>query len=185
LLSFAKLLENDNNLRNSDVKLVLLGSCRGEDDRQLVDQLQKLARELNIQDNVEFVLNQPYSALKDYLSRASIGIHTMWNEHFGIGVVEMMAAGLVTIAHDSGGPKSDIIQSPWNEKTLDYNNCTGCLASDAEQYAALMSRMLQNGSSSDMIMKVRENGRKHAENFSDEVFMNAFKEALLSSSLLK
>jgi len=185
LLSFAKLLENDNNLRNSDVKLVLLGSCRGEDDRQLVDQLQKLARELNIQDNVEFVLNQPYFVLKDYLSRASIGIHTMWNEHFGIGVVEMMAAGLVTIAHDSGGPKSDIIQSPWNEKTLDYNNCTGCLASDAEQYAALMSRMLQDGSSSDMIMKVRENGRKHAENFSDEVFMNAFKEALLSSSLLK
>jgi alpha-1,2-mannosyltransferase len=184
LLSFAKLLENDK-MRNLDVKLVLVGSCRGEDDRQLVDQLQKLARELNIQDNVEFVLNQPYSVLKDYLSRASIGIHTMWNEHFGIGVVEMMAAGLVTIAHDSGGPESDIIQSPWNEKTLDYNNCTGCLASDAEQYAALMSRILQDGSSSDMAMKIRENGRKHAEQFSDEVFMNAFKEALLSSSLLK
>ena len=34
----------------------------------------------------------------------------MWNEHFGIGVVEMMAAGMVTVAHDSGGPKADIIQ---------------------------------------------------------------------------
>jgi alpha-1,2-mannosyltransferase len=33
----------------------------------------------------------------------------MWNEHFGISVVEMMAAGLVVIAHNSGGPKMDII----------------------------------------------------------------------------
>jgi hypothetical protein len=30
-----------------------------------------------------------------------LGIHTMWNEHFGIGIVEMMAAGLLTIAHRS------------------------------------------------------------------------------------
>lgn len=184
LLSFAKLLENEE-LRKSDVKLVLIGSCRGEDDRQLVDQLQKLARELGIQNHVEFVLNQPYSVLKDYFGRASIGIHTMWNEHFGIGVVEMMAAGLVTIAHESGGPESDIIQSPWNEKTLDYRNCTGCLASNKEQYAVLIRRMIEDGSSSDLAMKIRENGRKHAEQFSDQVFMNAFKEALLSSSLLK
>ena len=33
----------------------------------------------------------------------------MWNEHFGIGIVEMMAAGLLVIAHNSGGPKTDII----------------------------------------------------------------------------
>jgi hypothetical protein len=33
----------------------------------------------------------------------------MWNEHFGIGVVELMAAGVVTIAHNSGGPKMDIV----------------------------------------------------------------------------
>jgi hypothetical protein len=26
----------------------------------------------------------------------------MWNEHFGISIVEMMAAGLLTIAHNSG-----------------------------------------------------------------------------------
>ena len=33
----------------------------------------------------------------------------MWNEHFGIGVVELMASGVVAIAHDSGGPKLDIV----------------------------------------------------------------------------
>jgi len=30
-------------------------------------------------------------------------------EHFGISIVEMMAAGIITIAHNSAGPKQDII----------------------------------------------------------------------------
>lgn len=47
--------------------------------------------------------------LENYLREASVGIHTMWNEHFGISVVEMMAAGLVVVAHDSGGPRMDIV----------------------------------------------------------------------------
>lgn len=43
------------------------------------------------------------------MSQALIGIHTMKDEHFGISVVDMMAAGLITIAHDSAGPRLDII----------------------------------------------------------------------------
>ena len=43
------------------------------------------------------------------MARGHIGLHTMWCEHFGISVVEMMAAGLVMIAHDSGGPRMDIV----------------------------------------------------------------------------
>lgn len=39
-----------------------------------------------------------------------IGIHTMEYEHFGIALVEMMAAGLITIAHNSAGPAMDIIK---------------------------------------------------------------------------
>lgn len=41
--------------------------------------------------------------------KAKAGLHTMLEEHFGISIVEMMAAGLYTIAHNSGGPKDDII----------------------------------------------------------------------------
>lgn len=33
----------------------------------------------------------------------------MWNEHFGIGVVEYQAAGLIPVAHKSAGPKMDIV----------------------------------------------------------------------------
>ncbi len=31
------------------------------------------------------------------------------NEHFGIGVVEMQASGAIPIAHNSAGPRMDII----------------------------------------------------------------------------
>lgn len=31
-------------------------------------------------------------------------------EHFGISIVEMMAAGLIVLAHKSAGPKMDIIR---------------------------------------------------------------------------
>ena len=30
-------------------------------------------------------------------------------EHFGITIVEMMAAGIITVAHNSAGAKFDII----------------------------------------------------------------------------
>jgi hypothetical protein len=38
----------------------------------------------------------------------------MWNEHFGIGVVEYMASGCIPLAHDSAGPKMDIVLDDWN-----------------------------------------------------------------------
>ena len=55
--------------------------------------------------------------LESYLRKASVGIHTMWNEHFGISVVEMMAAGLVVVAHNSGGPSMDIVTAVEDQPT--------------------------------------------------------------------
>jgi alpha-1,2-mannosyltransferase len=45
----------------------------------------------------------------DFFSKATIGIHTMIDEHFGIGIVEYMSAGLIPIANASGGPLLDIV----------------------------------------------------------------------------
>lgn len=189
LTSFAKLLQlHDGAMKRVDVRLVLIGSCRGEDDEKRVDELRKLSRELHIQDHVEFVLNQPYSVLLVYFGRASVGIHTMWNEHFGIGVVEMMAAGLVTVAHNSGGPKSDIILRPWDFKnnvtSADVPDAaTGCLACTVDEYATAMYEIFSR--EPDEIVGIRQCGRNSSERFSDEEFMHSLKEILLSSSLFK
>ena len=43
--------------------------------------------------DVEIKTNLPFPELTALLSRALIGIHTMRDEHFGIGVVEFLAAG--------------------------------------------------------------------------------------------
>lgn len=76
---------------------------------------------------MHFVVNAKYSEILNWLSRASIGLSTMVDEHFGINVVEFMvrftsglaslhikaplsqAAGVIPIAHASGGPLLDII----------------------------------------------------------------------------
>lgn len=44
-----------------------------------------------------------------WLSKASIGLSTMVDEHFGISVVEFMAAGAIPVTHASGGPLNDIV----------------------------------------------------------------------------
>lgn len=67
--------------------------------------MQDFAKHLAIDENVEFKLNISFSELVSELQRGTIGLHTMWNEHFGISIVECMAAGLIMVAHASGGPK--------------------------------------------------------------------------------
>lgn len=86
----------DANWRNSPVlvsTLKMVGSCRGADDEQRLQQLQQYADELGIGDAVEWHVNVPYSELKQLLGGAVGGLHTMLDEHFGISVVEYMAAG--------------------------------------------------------------------------------------------
>jgi glycosyltransferase involved in cell wall biosynthesis len=55
-------------------------------------------------ENVSFVLS-PLRKVRDLLGRAMAYVHCAENEHFGITIVEAMAAGCVPIVHDSGGPR--------------------------------------------------------------------------------
>ena len=83
---------------------------------------------MNVGDRVHFEVNVPFSDMYNLLSKAQYGFHTMWCEHFGIGIVELMAAGLVVIANNSGGPARDII-IPY------HGQITGKLATTKEEYA--------------------------------------------------
>lgn len=93
----------------SAARLILLGSVRDDDDAKRVYELRLLAHEEGVKDQIEFVLNAPWGEVLGWLGKSWVGVNAMWNEHFGIGVVEYLAAGLVGVVHDSGGPKEDIV----------------------------------------------------------------------------
>jgi alpha-1,2-mannosyltransferase len=109
LKAFSILLSNQPQLREEGVKLVLIGSTRDDKDDEKVQSLRLEAVNLDIQYNVEFVCDAPWATVVEWLGRAWIGTNAMWNEHFGIGVVEYMAAGLISVVHKSGGPMLDIV----------------------------------------------------------------------------
>ena len=99
------------------------------------------------------------------MAEAKVAIHTMKNEHFGISIVEMMAAGLVTIAHGSGGPYHDIIGEGENR---------GYLAKTTKEYANSIETGISQYNSK-YILNLRKNAREVAkERFSDEAFIENF-----------
>lgn len=111
IIAFAKFLKAypDINPKDNLSKLVLVGSVRDEKDKMLVYKLRVLAHEHHVSDHVDFVINAKWSQILDWLRTSWIGVNGMWNEHFGIGVVEYQAAGLISVVDDSGGPKEDIV----------------------------------------------------------------------------
>jgi glycosyltransferase involved in cell wall biosynthesis len=93
--------------------LRFVGSCRGADDEARLCRLQRRARELGVDGRCSWHVNADAAELKRLLGSAVGGLHSMSQEHFGISVVEYMAAGAVPVAHDSGGPRSDIVVAAW------------------------------------------------------------------------
>eukprot|EP00617_Octactis_speculum_P006547 CAMPEP_0185783996 /NCGR_PEP_ID=MMETSP1174-20130828/120338_1 /TAXON_ID=35687 /ORGANISM="Dictyocha speculum, Strain CCMP1381" /LENGTH=111 /DNA_ID=CAMNT_0028475347 /DNA_START=70 /DNA_END=405 /DNA_ORIENTATION=+ len=92
----------------------------------------------------------------------------MWNEHFGIGVVEMMAAGTVAVVHDSGGPRMDIVTPTLVESK---GQGVGHRASDETSYAeAIVSSLgLPFAERCELAARAVAQSRK----FSDVVFEEA------------
>lgn len=98
------------------LNLILIGSIRNEQDEKYVESLKKLANDLNIpSDKIEFKLNLKFNKVVEILNASKFGLNAMWNEHFGIAVVEYIANGLVPIVHASAGPLLDIVV-PWDSK---------------------------------------------------------------------
>ena len=146
-------------------KLIIAGAVRHADDRRILDALKRRAAGM---DGVEFLVSAPRHEILALLQTASIGLHTMRLEHFGIAVVEFMAAGLVVVAHASGGPLLDIVGTSGER---------GFVATDARDYATKLASVIEMDASSRR--KIGERGRAYvAERFSDSAFGRTFVSAL-------
>jgi alpha-1,2-mannosyltransferase len=152
----------------SSAKLVMVGGARHADDRARVERLRTRISELHLEDSVSLAVDLPFADLQSLLGKAQVGLHTMRDEHFGIGVVEFMAAGAIPVAHNSAGPQMDIVV-PFGKQP------TGFLATTATEYAdALLAALAL---SPDERRAMQEAGRAHVQrSFSDEVFARDFAE---------
>lgn len=153
----------------SNVTLVLCGSCRNADDSRRVKDLKDFSKHLSLENNVEFKVNVSYTELLEEFRNSWIGIHTMLDEHFGISVVEQMAAGLVMVAHRSGGPLLDIIETSEGSRL-------GFLAQTPDEFAHIIKFILQLDDSE--ISEIREKARASTDRFSIQKFNEEFLRAI-------
>nr|XP_018917452.1 PREDICTED: GDP-Man:Man(3)GlcNAc(2)-PP-Dol alpha-1,2-mannosyltransferase [Bemisia tabaci] len=153
----------------SSVKLVLVGSTRNKDDEAYLKDIKDLCLHCSVEDNVEFKINVSYTQLKAEYEKGFIGLHTMWNEHFGIGIVECMAAGLIMVAHESGGPKLDIIETSDTSRN-------GFLATDEREYAQCIKAILCSDKS--YIDELQRRARSSTDRFSTQRFNESFLQAI-------
>ncbi|KAF3942874.1 hypothetical protein CMV_030511 [Castanea mollissima] len=149
-------------------KLQFVGSCRNNSDEERLQNLKNKAIELKVDGDVEFYKNLMYRDLVRLLGGAVAGIHSMTDEHFGISVVEYMAAGAIPIAHNSAGPKMDIV--------LEDGLQTGFLACSVEEYADAILKIMRMSESERLEMAAA--ARSRAGRFSEQRFYQDFKTAI-------
>ncbi|TQN70521.1 GDP-Man:Man(3)GlcNAc(2)-PP-Dol alpha-1,2-mannosyltransferase, partial [Colletotrichum shisoi] len=158
--SFAEFL-NTKSEAAKDAKLVLIGSVRDDHDSKRVYTLRLLVNELGIKDRVEFHLDASWPEILDWLQRASVGVNGMWNEHFGIGVVEYQAAGLISVVHDSGGPKLDIVIKIDGEPT-------GFHATNVKEFAEGYEKALSIKDALPVRLRARQSAKRFTESEFDQ-----------------
>jgi len=150
-------------------KLQFVGSCRNKSDEERLQNLKNRAIELKVDGDVEFYRNLMYRDLVRLLAGAIAGIHSMTDEHFGISVVEYMAAGAIPIAHNSAGPKMDIVLEEDGQQT-------GFLARSVEEYADVILKIVRMPETERLQMAAA--ARRRAGRFSEQRFYEDFKAAI-------
>jgi glycosyltransferase involved in cell wall biosynthesis len=105
--------------RTRNVKFIVIGVA----DKYSLETIQNLRKTISmhhVEDRVILSPNVSRSTLINYLTEAKAYLHVMPFEHFGISVVEAMAAGCVPIVHRSGGPWLDILNQQQGESGFSY-----------------------------------------------------------------
>lgn len=147
---------------NDHARLVLIGSVRSNTtDERHVYNLRLEARELKIQEVATFICDASFAVIQQHLQKASISVNGMYAEHFGIGNVEGLAAGLIPVVHNSGGPKLDIVV-PYDGLPIGY------LAETDDEFAAAFGTIAAMSPEERLAMRLR--GRESAKRFTEQVF---------------
>eukprot|EP01128_Nolandella_sp_AFSM9_P000742 TRINITY_DN10870_c0_g1_i1.p1 TRINITY_DN10870_c0_g1~~TRINITY_DN10870_c0_g1_i1.p1 ORF type:complete len:475 (+),score=74.19 TRINITY_DN10870_c0_g1_i1:3-1427(+) len=163
-----------------DIQLVLIGSVRknNQGDVDRVQALRKLSNELGVESQVQIKVGVSNDELKEWLGCSLCGLHTMSDEHFGISVVELMAAGVIPIANNSAGPKEDIVVPFQGERT-------GYLCTTQDEYVRALVEIFCHRAADSRNKSMQTAARASVSKFSEQYFANAIVENLSKVPLLK
>ena len=116
-------------------------------------------RRLGVGGRVTLQVNAPRTEVKNALKASKLYLHTMMGEHFGISIVEAMAAGCIPIVHNSGG-MTEFVPPEYRYETL-------------KEAAEIIDRSLRAWTP-DVSLRMR----RIAEKFKQENFAQTFSETL-------
>lgn len=171
--AFAKFFHEHKSSFPADKKpqLILIGSVRtNTPDEKHIYNLRLQTHELKITEHTTFITDAPFSLILQHLQSSSIGVNGMYAEHFGIGNVEGLAAGLIPVVHNSGGVRDDIV-IPFEGKEIGYKCET---ESDyAEAFAKVLVAMKEEEK-----FEMRLRCRASSKRFTGEVFEERWNEEL-------
>lgn len=108
-------------IRDRDVArrgMVIAGNLHRYDE-QYYQQLKKMISDYNLSNHVSLQTNVSFSKLTHLMQLAKVFFHPRIDEHFGISIVEAMAAGIVPIVSDVGG-HTEFVPSKYHFHSLDH-----------------------------------------------------------------
>jgi L-malate glycosyltransferase len=111
--------------------------------------LEKLAKDLNIQRSVVFLGRVPYSQISNYFNMIHILANLSEYESFGVSVIEAMACEKAVVVTDTGGLKDVVCDDSVGLKVP---------VADVEETARALERLVLN---KEMCKTIGENGRRH------------------------
>jgi glycosyltransferase involved in cell wall biosynthesis len=115
-------------LLGGKIKFQIVGSLAPAN-RSYFTMLQQMIKKNGLAQTITLTPNASNEELIDAMSKSTMYLHTMIGEHFGIAIVEAMAAGLVPIVPAYGGC-SEIVPQQYQYRSLE--EATECIARNAK-----------------------------------------------------
>jgi alpha-1,2-mannosyltransferase len=128
------------------------------DNETVLDSLLNLIRQLGVSDRVRIETNVKREELRKILFNSKVYLHPKVSEHFGISIIEGMAAGCIPVVHNSGGPREFV---PPNQR---FNSI--------EEAADIVEKAIDSWSPT-QARKVAEETEKFGENHFSKQFIDA------------
>ena len=92
-------------LLDADIKMSIIGSFdQSSRAFNYLRKMEEMIKQYGLEDRVKILVNQDKDELKRQMMTAKVYLHTKYDEHFGISIVEAISAGLIPIVPAYGGP---------------------------------------------------------------------------------